>query len=312
MTCPAGWREAAVRRYVEAEFSGVGARVFRAYVHLPPPGAARGAAAVADVYLDYSMGRPKLGNAMSAMLAAPPRAVEDGAGGSVSIRFSTGAADALGGGGATDAAATAANASRLPQASVGTSSPRAHAQQALLSEAGADQSSGSASASWPGAPFAGGPSSAADNAGATIAPPELEALAAGAGNKISMTCPRGWSEDSVRRYVEAEFGGVGARVHSARVHARPPGSSPCVTVAADVYLDCRMAKPKLAEAIAAMLAAPPKVVDYGAGGIAIISFGPTVRFVYYLTVCLSGPSQAPWVPPWLSSLLGHLCSATLS
>ena len=87
MTCPAGWREAAVRRYVEAEFSGVGARVFRAYVHPPPLGAAPGTAAVADVHLDYAMGRPKLEEAVRAMLGAPPRVVEDGAGGSATVRF---------------------------------------------------------------------------------------------------------------------------------------------------------------------------------------------------------------------------------
>ena len=96
MTCPAGWRGAAVRRYVEAEFGSVGARVFRAYVHPPPPGAVRGAAAVADVHLDYAMGRPKLGNAVSAMLGAPPRRPSAGSGsddtsGAVGARVGRGA-----------------------------------------------------------------------------------------------------------------------------------------------------------------------------------------------------------------------------
>jgi hypothetical protein len=90
MTCPAGWREAAVRHYVEAEFRAVGARVYRAHVHPPPPGAAPGAAAVADVLLDFAMGRARLGEVLRAMLAAPPRAVDDGtAKGAAIICFSS-------------------------------------------------------------------------------------------------------------------------------------------------------------------------------------------------------------------------------
>jgi hypothetical protein len=265
-----------VRRYVEAEFSGFGARLFRAYVHPPPPGAAPGTAAVADVYLDYVMGRPKLGDAMRAMLGAPPRAVEDGAGRSVSIRFSPAAADMFGDSRTSDAATRAVNASQLlqPQASDNTSSPRLPDQQASL------RPSGSAATVGPGARIAGGYVSTVEVAvdGAVKVPPVLAALAVDLGNKISMTLPKGWSEDLVRQYVEAEFSRVGARVHHIYVHQRQHGSSPCVFAAADVYLDYRMAKPKLAEAIVAMLATPPKTVDDGAGGTAVISFGPTVRF----------------------------------
>jgi hypothetical protein len=78
MTCPARWREAAVRLYVETEFVGVGARVFRAYVHQPPPGASQFTAAVADVFLDFSMGRAKMEEALQTILAAQPKAVEEG------------------------------------------------------------------------------------------------------------------------------------------------------------------------------------------------------------------------------------------
>ena len=76
MTCPAGWREAAMRRYVEAEFSSAGVRVHGVVVRQPPPGAAATAVVVvADVLLDYRMGPQRLGEAIEAMLAAPPKAV---------------------------------------------------------------------------------------------------------------------------------------------------------------------------------------------------------------------------------------------
>ena len=282
MTCPAGWREAAVRRYVEAEFSGVGARVFRAYVHPPPPGAAPCTPAVADVYLNFSMGRPRLGEAVRAMLAAPPRAVEDGAGGSVLIRFSPGAADVFGGGGTTNAATATVKAAQLPlpQASVGSSSPRSFGQQVSPGPSAPLASSGSPSAVGTGANIARGHFPAVDDAveGVANLPPVLAALVVDLGNRSSMTCPKGWSEDSVRQYVEAEFSGVGARVHGSQVHRSPSDASPCVSATADVYLDCHMAKPQLLEATVAMLTADPKTVDDGAGGSAIISFGPTVRF----------------------------------
>jgi hypothetical protein len=89
MACPAKWREAAVRHYVESEFRHVGARVYRAYVHPPPPGAPPCTAAVADVLLDFSMGRARIGEAVKAMLAAPPLPVpvDDFTNGAVMICF---------------------------------------------------------------------------------------------------------------------------------------------------------------------------------------------------------------------------------
>ena len=263
MTCPAGWREAAVRYYVETEFSSVNARVFRAYVHLPPPGAGPNAAAVADVFLDFSMGRAKLGEAVRAMLAAPPKAVEDG----VVVRFCT---DAV--------ADTIPQLAQVPATSSPDSSmsrqPDIPKMQSHESTATMYTSDGSAAQSEQNnqnagvSPWVGKDS--LDAAKASHAPAVVDS-----GNKLRMTCPARWREAAVRHYVEDEFSCVGARVYRAFVRPPPPGSSSAAV--ADVYLDFGMGRAKMALVVKAMLSAAPRAVDDGsANGRAIICFSPLV------------------------------------
>jgi hypothetical protein len=249
MTCPAGWREAAVWHYVETEFSWVGAKLYRVYVHPPPPGAAICTPAVADVYLDFSMGRAKLTEVVKAILAAPPKVVEDFIGGSVTIRF-------------TSCSANPQPAQTPPLSLTETSSPRALSHQMLSPVSCWTAAAGGLSAqnnTRPSSLLANVlPGDVTAKASHQPAPAAVEA-----GNKLKMTCPAGWREAAVRRYVETEFYCVGARVYRSYVHIPPPGAGPSTAAVADVYLDFGMGRARLGEAVRAMLAAPPRVVEDG-------------------------------------------------
>jgi hypothetical protein len=252
MTCPAGWREPAVRSYVETEFSCVGAKVYRSFVHQPPPGAAVCSPAVADVYLDFSMGRAKLSEAVKAMLAAPPRAVDDFIGGSVIIHFRP-----------DDEGNDSAQSVQMPAfASADTFSPRAPNHQTL-----SPVLSWAAAAAGYNAQRTAGPLLATDNVlpvdAAAKASPRPVSAAVDSGNKIRMICPAGWREAAVRRYVETEFSCFDARVFRAYVHIPSFASRPSTPAVADVFLDFSMGRAKMGEAVKAMLAAPPRAVEDG-------------------------------------------------
>ncbi len=74
MTCPVGWTDVAVRRYVEVTFRHLQVRVYRVIVRPSPPTTASGDCGwtVADVWLHRRIGAKRATEALNAMLNTPP------------------------------------------------------------------------------------------------------------------------------------------------------------------------------------------------------------------------------------------------
>ena len=139
MTCPQSWNGEKARRYVEAEFCHVDAKVHRAYVdrHRRPAGEA----AVADVFLDFEMGRPQLARAMAAMLSAPPRTLE-AAGRDVAVCFGL----------TSEAALAAAGRAASGTRDAGPGGPPGSARQLLRGDASGPLRTSAGSGAGPDAP----------------------------------------------------------------------------------------------------------------------------------------------------------------
>ena len=243
MTCPVDWREKTVRCYVEAEFAGTEARVHHVVIRrMPTCGIA---SCVAEVHLDIHS--PRLQETVQAMLGSSPRTVQlaDGSG-TFAICFDQMNAEAL--------------------------QPLLQQQQQqvrtdALSAAGASLAQGAAVPQLLQQHQA--------NSAANTATTRAAAAAPVCWNKVSMTCPASWTEEAVRKFVHAEFKALGVQVHHASIH-RPPAGAPETVAVADVFLDYGMGRQRVAEAIKAMLAAPPLAVETAAGESVVVRFGQCV------------------------------------
>jgi hypothetical protein len=80
----------------------------------------------------------------------------------------------------------------------------------------------------------------------------------GGGSRVLMTCPADWNHLTVRSYIEKSFRHLQVRVYHVIVRSLAAGGGDCAGwTIADVWLHRKMGGVRAAEAINAMLCAPP-------------------------------------------------------